>query len=262
MKEFTVGNFLQKRIVKIDDDNSVSICAKDGRVIRRFEIGEIFGINYAKPVMGRTGTLAIADNFDDSQITTWTTFAAWPHSVSITNWDEAAAEEILAWFEEHKTADASSNPYEFFAKTSGSFLAIDSNTVVIRHTGLLNQISRGGMQGEKRIPIKSVLSVQFKKANGATAGYIQFETAGGSANASRGGLFEAAGDENSVVFTAAEMPQFEKIRDRVNEILGQHSPSVAQLSQADELAKFAALRDQGIITADEFDQKKKQILGL
>jgi hypothetical protein len=35
-----------------------------------------------------------------------------------------------------------------------------------------------------------------------------------------------------------------------------------QISEADELAKFAKLRDEGIITEDEFLRKKGQILGL
>jgi hypothetical protein len=39
-------------------------------------------------------------------------------------------------------------------------------------------------------------------------------------------------------------------------------PSVAPLSAADELAKFAALRDQGVITEQEFAAKKNQLLGL
>ena len=34
------------------------------------------------------------------------------------------------------------------------------------------------------------------------------------------------------------------------------------LSKADALKKFAELRDQGIITEEEFNTKKKQILGL
>tara|TARA_B100000212_G_C27331239_1_gene514730 strand:+ start:575 stop:841 length:267 start_codon:yes stop_codon:yes gene_type:complete len=34
------------------------------------------------------------------------------------------------------------------------------------------------------------------------------------------------------------------------------------ISEADELKKFADLKDQGIITEEEFNAKKKQILGL
>ena len=34
------------------------------------------------------------------------------------------------------------------------------------------------------------------------------------------------------------------------------------MSQADEIEKFAALRDKGIITEEEFNQKKVKILGM
>ncbi len=40
-----------------------------------------------------------------------------------------------------------------------------------------------------------------------------------------------------------------------------NTPQTA-VSQADELKKFKDLLDNGIITQEEFDQKKKQLLGL
>jgi hypothetical protein len=43
---------------------------------------------------------------------------------------------------------------------------------------------------------------------------------------------------------------------------GQPSPQAAPLSQADELAKFKKLLDDGVLTREEFDRKKAQILGL
>jgi membrane protease subunit (stomatin/prohibitin family) len=36
----------------------------------------------------------------------------------------------------------------------------------------------------------------------------------------------------------------------------------AEPDYADELAKLAQLRDQGVITAEDFEAKKKQILGI
>lgn len=36
----------------------------------------------------------------------------------------------------------------------------------------------------------------------------------------------------------------------------------AEHDYADELAKLAQLRDQGVITAEDFEAKKKQILGI
>ena len=35
-----------------------------------------------------------------------------------------------------------------------------------------------------------------------------------------------------------------------------------QVSEADELSKYKALLDKGAITQEEFDAKKKQLLGL
>jgi hypothetical protein len=39
-------------------------------------------------------------------------------------------------------------------------------------------------------------------------------------------------------------------------------PEAAEYSQADELERLAALRDQGVLTDEEFETKKKQLLGL
>jgi hypothetical protein len=36
----------------------------------------------------------------------------------------------------------------------------------------------------------------------------------------------------------------------------------AEISTSDELEKLAGLRDQGVITEEEFEAKKKQVLGL
>ncbi|MBR3928642.1 MAG: SHOCT domain-containing protein [Clostridia bacterium] len=45
--------------------------------------------------------------------------------------------------------------------------------------------------------------------------------------------------------------------DRTNK-----SSNVATVSSADELKKFKDLLDSGVITQEEFDTKKKQLLGL
>ncbi|MBO5223231.1 MAG: SHOCT domain-containing protein [Clostridia bacterium] len=42
----------------------------------------------------------------------------------------------------------------------------------------------------------------------------------------------------------------------------QSTPQVAALSPAEELKKFKELLDMGVITQEEFDAKKKALLGL
>lgn len=43
---------------------------------------------------------------------------------------------------------------------------------------------------------------------------------------------------------------------------GIHNQTVAAASPADELKKFKELLDMGVVSQEEFDAKKKQILGL
>jgi hypothetical protein len=262
LQELNVGNWASKRVVKISDEGTITFEKNNGTFLNSWDIKEIAGVAYVAPTMLLEGALAICTNYQDSQVTTITTIALMPGALTITKADADAVDTILKWFEENKTTAATATPYDIEATSKGSFLALDGTTVIIRHTGFINQMAKGGMQGEKRIPIKSILSVQFKLPGDFTAGYIQFETAGGSQAAARGGVFEGAGDENTVLFSADETPQFEAFRDRVDELINESTPSSAGASQADELAKFAKLRDQGIITEEEFAQKKKQILGL
>lgn len=262
MLEIKLGNYLQKRVVRISDDNSLTIEKPNGTVVKSWKIEEIFGILYAPANLVRDGSLAIAETYDQAQVTTFTTITMMEPSVIVTRGDKEKVSELLAWYEANKKPLANKSPYLLEASSQGSFLGLDGNTIVIRHTGFINAMSKGGLQGEKRIPVKSVLSVQFKPATDLVGGYIQFETAGGSQRPARGGVFEAAGDENSVLFSKAELEQFEKFRDKVNSMIESSGVTVATASSADELAKFAKLRDDGIITQEEFDLKKKQLLGL
>lgn len=50
----------------------------------------------------------------------------------------------------------------------------------------------------------------------------------------------------------------ELINERIKRIANQQSG----VSQMDELEKLSNLKDKGVITQEEFDQKKKQLLGL
>ena len=54
---------------------------------------------------------------------------------------------------------------------------------------------------------------------------------------------------------------FEFINKKISEISNEKA-SVNSIGAADELKKYKDLLDQGIITQEEFDAKKKQILGL
>ena len=56
---------------------------------------------------------------------------------------------------------------------------------------------------------------------------------------------------------------YEYIKERIAFYKSQkNTPSIHPLSSAEEIKKFKELLDSGIITQEEFDAKKKQLLGL
>ncbi|MEV4511377.1 DUF4429 domain-containing protein [Dactylosporangium sp. NPDC049525] len=141
----------------------------------------------------------------------------------------------------------------------------DGNYITILRKGLLARASVG--KGEKRIPLIAVVSVQWKPAGMFVNGFIQFETAGVGGTRSRAGsqTQDAARDENSILFTKAQMPVFEKLRTAVEQALAvRHNPppqaAAPAASVADELQKLAGLLQQGILTQPEFEAQKARLL--
>ena len=111
---------------------------------------------------------------------------------------------------------------------------------------------------------KQIKSIEIKPAR-LTMGYIQFGIGGGSE--SRGTLKDAHSDENTVTFSTTKdniiaqniKSYIETHIVRQNKVLNTiNSPT----SNADEIKKYKELFDEGIITLEEFEAKKKQLLGL
>lgn len=118
--------------------------------------------------------------------------------------------------------------------------------------------------GEKTIYYADCIGVQFKES-GIQIGYLQLETATGLMNNRSDNFF----NENSFTFdesvvTNEKMKEIANyIRERISEAKSKNNSTViAQVSSADELKKYKELLDSGVITQEEFDAKKKQLLGL
>ncbi|WP_313392724.1 SHOCT domain-containing protein [Sphingobium yanoikuyae] len=112
-----------------------------------------------------------------------------------------------------------------------------------------------GFVGEKRIPYSSITAVQFKEAGGWLAGFIQFSIKG--AVEWRGQVNQ---DENALQFDKASNAEFHALRDFVQKQMASAS-ALPIASMADELMKLAALRDQGILSDEEFATQKRKLLG-
>jgi hypothetical protein len=66
---------------------------------------------------------------------------------------------------------------------------------------------------------------------------------------------------NTIYFNKKQQPEFEKAKSFIEEYR-KAATGGGGISQMDELAKLAKLRDRGIVSPEEFEAKKKQILGL
>lgn len=146
----------------------------------------------------------------------------------------------------------------------GRHIKIYEDKVVLSVKATFGSFLTGNISdGEKTIYFEDCIGIQFKES-GLQIGYLQFETAGRIMNNATSNFF----NENTFTWdTTVQTNEFmvqvsnyckERIRackQRAN------APAAPALSGADELKKFKELLDMGVITQEEFDKKKQQILG-
>ena len=150
----------------------------------------------------------------------------------------------------------------FCVKGRNGTLAVSPQKVVIRRKGTMSFVTQG-IRGDNEIRIEQISAVRFRKPGAFTTGYISIAFLGGSQFT--GGIKQAVKDENTVMFSANATKDMEHAKELVEQYqaaIPPRSQPIANASVADELEKLARLRDKGILSADEFDAKKRQLLGL
>jgi hypothetical protein len=100
-------------------------------------------------------------------------------------------------------------------------------------------------------------------AGAVFSGYLQFTIPGG--NESRGGVFSAASDENSFMFANKNNNQLattikEYVEQRVRELRAPTTVVHPVTSLADELQKLVSLRDNGVLSEQEFQTAKLRLI--
>lgn len=140
-------------------------------------------------------------------------------------------------------------------------LELTDSVLRIELKGLLTFFAVG-LQGAKEIPLSEITAVNFRRPKGFINGCIGFAFAG-SVQSNRG-MFEGSYDANTVIFTEDQQPQFERFRDELQRrIAGAKSVGPTRTeSNLEQIEKLGALREKGLITQDEFQIKKRQLLGL
>jgi hypothetical protein len=142
-------------------------------------------------------------------------------------------------------------------------LEVFDNKLVIKR-GIMYHKGRG----EKEIYLRNVSGIQLKKP-GLSSGYFQISHSG--AKEHKGGAWSAVYDENTIVIGSGGVyKEFEGAKRMIEQkIDALHTPAPQTASAPpptsnpyDELERLAKLKEQGIITEDEFNAKKRQLLGL
>ena len=148
------------------------------------------------------------------------------------------------------------------AKGIGGDLELLKNKIRIKRKGGMAFLLHG-LKGDKEIFLNQISSIQLKKAGFALNGYIQFAFLGG--REAKGGLFQATSDENTIMFSKDNQEDFIEIKNAIEEQIFQFQNQDKNDKTSlgiNDLEKLAKLRDEGIITEEEFQAKKRQILGI
>lgn len=139
----------------------------------------------------------------------------------------------------------------------------DDKVVLSVKAGLGSFLTGNVSDGEKTIYYADCIGVQFKKS-GLQIGYLQLETAGGIMNNRASNFF----NENTFTWDTTQqsnekMEEVSKyVKARVDHYKNAKNAPVAASTPADEIKKYKELLDMGVISQEEFDAKKKQLLGL
>lgn len=155
--------------------------------------------------------------------------------------------------------------------TNGTINAFEDRVEISRKSvgGFITQ----GIKGDRIIYYKDMKAIEYKKPTMLANGYLQFitnvEMAKNQGVGILGSSLDATKDPNAVILRAFKKKFGEEtenfynyVMERFNYFKNAKDVPASSLSSADELRKFKALLDDGIITQDEFDAKKKELLGM
>ena len=140
---------------------------------------------------------------------------------------------------------------DLYAKGTNGLITIDGDWLTIERKGA----------GDRRIPLASITAVEVRQARVFTNGFIRF-TVPGSAEF-RGGVQSAMRDENAVTFRRGQSKGFNMIRAAVEQSIAARAgaPNAAGGHDIPEqIKKLDELRDQKLITDEEFEAKKAELL--
>jgi hypothetical protein len=139
------------------------------------------------------------------------------------------------------------------------------NKVRLRREGVIQTLWRYKW-GDKEILLNQISSIQFKQPSPALGypGYIRFGFSGAD---QMSGIRDIYKDANAVTFNLFQQNNFIRIKAAIEQRISEIKYPIErpqQVSQpidfAGQIQKLAELRAQGIVTEEEFQSKKRELL--
>jgi len=154
--------------------------------------------------------------------------------------------------------------------TNGTVIAYEDR-VVISRKGFAAWATQG-FKGDRTFFYSDLSGIEYKKP-GMINGYMKFITAGTRDISPGVGLMgsslKSVQDENTVILRAfnTKVPKsseelYRLLMDKVQAAKSRTAPSFALESAPEQIMKYKELVDAGVITEEEFNLKKKQLLNL
>lgn len=155
-------------------------------------------------------------------------------------------------------------------KCTNGLLKVYEDKVTISRRTAMGFVSQG-LKGDKTFFYSDLSSIEYKRPSFIANGYIKFITAGTVETKQNIGILgtttgKAFKDDNTLILRAfnKEIPKkseelYKYILLKINECKNKNI-LVNNISNADEIMKFKELLNQGIITKQEFDKKKQELL--
>lgn len=139
-------------------------------------------------------------------------------------------------------------------------LIIEENKVIIERSSLLSQSVFG--KTNKEFYLHSITGLNIRWPNFLMNGYFQILAKGTSEK--KGRTSDIALDENTIIFKKIHVPQFQIAKSIIDSLLQKKETSPAPLqntfSNIEQIEKLHELMEKGVITKDEFELKKKELL--
>lgn len=144
-------------------------------------------------------------------------------------------------------------------KPSKTDIVVDDDKITISRKGILNLMTVG-LSGEKTIRIKQITSLQLKMGTNLTNGYLQIGLIGDSSHSQ--GLFNATQDENTIMFTKKYNNEMRELHDYIDNYDNSSDDIIrsTEISLSDKIKELKELSELGIITDDEFNEKRQELL--